>query len=91
MIWNIESDKLCITHNHVGIKDIFSKRSVLSTVNSIYDPLGLLTPITILAKILMRKMWVHEPKLDWDDELPESLEKEWRNILHDMMLNFNVL
>ena len=82
MIWNIESDTLCITHN--GIKDIFTMRSVLSTINSIYDPLGLLTPLTIRAKIVMRKLWVYEPKLDWDDELPQSLQSEWRNILHDI-------
>ena len=33
-----------------------TKRSILSQVNGIYDPLGLLAPFTVTAKILMRKV-----------------------------------
>ena len=32
----------------------------------------------------MRKMWAHEPKIDWDDSLPPSLESEWKVIVKDM-------
>ena len=74
--WNVESDTLCIVYNQSISKEAFTKRSVISTVNSIYDPLGLLTPFTIRAKIIMRKMWAYEPKIDWDDSLPSSLVSE---------------
>ena len=33
-----------------------TKRIVLSQINSIYDPIGLLSPFTVRAKILMRKL-----------------------------------
>ena len=42
-----------------------------------YDPIGLLAPVTVSAKIILRKIWAHQPKLDWDDPLPTELQKEW--------------
>ena len=54
----------------------FTKRNVLSKINSIFDPLGLVSPLTVKAKILMRKIWMIEPKLGWDDKLPEKLSIE---------------
>ena len=43
------------------------KRMVLSQVNGIYDPLGLATPFTAKAKILLRKLCGTNMKsLDWD-------------------------
>ena len=47
-----------------SIPDVLTKRMFLSQVNSIYDPLGLAGPYTVRAKILMRKLWTHETKLD---------------------------
>ena len=46
---------------------ILTKRIILSQVNSVYDPLGLASPLTVRAKILMRRLWLHNPKLEWDD------------------------
>ena len=35
---------------------ILTKRIILSQVNSVYDPLGLASPLTVRAKILMRRL-----------------------------------
>jgi hypothetical protein len=40
-----------------------TKRSVLSTVNKIYDPLGLLAPFTVKLKVIMRRIWLMNPRL----------------------------
>ena len=48
-----------------------TKRKISSVVNSIYDPMGLLTPFTVKSKIILRKLWASSPKLDWDDPVPE--------------------
>ena len=42
---------------HGNIPECITKRMVLSKVNSIYDSLGLLSPFTIMAKILLKKLW----------------------------------
>ena len=61
-----------------------TKRSILSVVNGFYDPLGLLTPFTVKCKIILRKLFAHEPKLGWDDDVPEEIESDWRNICKEI-------
>ena len=57
--WNVQTDSLTysfgankLRHNK---RDI-TKRQILSSTSSIYDPLGLVTPITVKAKIILRKI-----------------------------------
>jgi len=50
---------------------------VLSTIATIYDPLGLIGPVIVIATILMQKLWQH--KLEWGDLFPTQLNKEWGN------------
>lgn len=52
-----------------------TKRSLLSEISRLYDPLGWLSPITITAKLLFQKVWTS--KLAWDEELPSMIRNEW--------------
>ena len=52
-----------------------TKRLTLAQVMKIYDPLGILSPFTLLGKILLRKSW--EEKLGWDEPLPPDLHEKW--------------
>ena len=55
-----------------------TKRCVLSKINSLYDPMGLLSPFILRAKILMKRLWIGNCKgLGWDDPIPR--EREGRN------------
>ena len=48
-------------------------------------PVGLLTPFTIRAKILLQEMWT--AGLEWDGEMDESLSnsaRTWFTELHDL-------
>ena len=63
---------------------ILTKRIILSQVNSVYDPLGLASPLTVRAKILMRRLWIHNPKLEWDDPIPEEDHQKWANFFQDL-------
>ena len=53
-------------------------------MNSIHDPIGLLAPLTVRAKILLRKIWALEPKVEWDDDLPRTIEEEWFAIYNEI-------
>ena len=70
-----------------------TKRSCLSTICKFYDPVGLLTPVTVTAKIILRKIWAFSPKVGWDDPLPTELQKEWssfrESLLHVRSLKFS--
>merc|ERR1711891_115182 len=60
-----------------------TRRILMSQIHSIYDPLGLLSPITIKFKLVLQKMV--EAKLDWDDPLEGELEKEAKSALVEMI------
>ncbi|XP_038055192.1 uncharacterized protein LOC119727399 [Patiria miniata] len=59
-----------------------TKRMCLSQVNGIYDPLGLVAPFTIKAKMLLRKMW--GLKLDWDEAMPNEMRMEWLTFFKEL-------
>ena len=57
------------------VPEILTKRICLSKINSVYDPLGLLTPVTVRAKILLRKLW--GAKLEWDQPISDTTRADW--------------
>ena len=52
-----------------------TKMICLSNTNSIFDPVGLLTPLTITLKVMLKEMFSKEYELKWDTELPSELKK----------------
>lgn len=52
-----------------------TKREALSTVMSIYDPLGLLSCYTITAKIALQQLWKLET--GWDEAVPEEIASKF--------------
>lgn len=59
-----------------------TKRSLLLDVNSIYDPIDLITPVLIKEKIFIQQLWV--TKMSWDDVLPNELQSRWINFYSNM-------
>ena len=50
-------------------------RNILSRIAQLFDPLGLLGPVIVQAKILMQGLWKH--KLDWDESVPLDVYTAW--------------
>lgn len=73
--WFFEGDKLGFKTNIERNATKLTKRSILSQITTIYDPLGLLSPITIYNKIIMQDIW--REKLDWDDTVSEETAQKW--------------
>ncbi|XP_071579890.1 uncharacterized protein [Temnothorax nylanderi] len=59
-----------------------SKRTILSMIAKLFDPLGWVTPVTITAKVFMQRLW--RLKLDWDEELPPDVLHDWQTIYTQM-------
>ena len=57
-------------------KDPETKRSLLSIASKIFDPMGLLSPYILRAKILFQELWSRG--LQWDQRLPEDILSQWK-------------
>ena len=73
LCWDLELD--AFTFKVAEKSKPYTRHGVLSTVNSLYDPLGFLAPVSIQGKILMRDM-VQGTK-DWDEPLREEFRDMW--------------
>ncbi|XP_064646730.1 uncharacterized protein LOC135499716 [Lineus longissimus] len=73
MEWHVESD--CFKFS-VNLKDKpLTRSSILSTVSSIFDPLGLVSPVPLQGKTILQDLW-HQ-KADWDDPIPDEIRMRW--------------
>ncbi|XP_065944078.1 uncharacterized protein [Magallana gigas] len=71
--WNLRSD--AFTFRLSLDKKPYTRRGVLSCLNSFYDPLGFVAPVLIRGKLLLRKFT--EESTDWDQHLPDQYQEEW--------------
>ena len=65
-----------------ALRPKFTRRIIMGKVAGIFDPLGLLTPITCKFKLDLHS--ICELKADWDDILPEEYLLEWVQNLDTM-------
>uniref|UniRef100_A0A182KHE2 Integrase catalytic domain-containing protein n=1 Tax=Anopheles christyi TaxID=43041 RepID=A0A182KHE2_9DIPT len=63
--WEPEHDILSFESAIEPESSTLTKRSILSNVARMFDPLGLISPIVIRAKIMMQELW--SQNAGWDD------------------------
>ena len=64
---------------------ITTRRAISSNMGKIFDPIGLLTPVTLQCKILFQMTWEHE--IGWDDDVGATITdqfKAWMIGLHHL-------
>ncbi|UYV67972.1 hypothetical protein LAZ67_5002671 [Cordylochernes scorpioides] len=61
---------------------VYSKRSLLSLIARIYDPLGWMAPLVIIFKIMLQKLWAKG--CNWDERLLECIQWQWTGIEEDI-------
>ncbi|CAH1382035.1 unnamed protein product [Tenebrio molitor] len=82
--WNCRDDNLRYEVKTENPQSMFTKRKVLSAIAKIYDPLQLIGPVIVKAKLIMQELWKRE--IGWDEELPEDLKTSWTIILNQLHL-----
>ena len=81
LVWNQVGDYLQIPSFKVNLDEFdITKRQVLSGISKLYDPLGLISPVTFLGKVFLQKLWSPN-KLNWDEHLSSSLCDEWKGLV----------
>ena len=77
--WDMEKDTLSIPGLDLKTMEMATtKRDVLHCIASVYDPLGLLAPVVVKAKVFVQGLW--EKKLEWDDQIPQEDLNNWKII-----------
>ncbi|XP_011169507.2 uncharacterized protein LOC105202619 [Solenopsis invicta] len=56
---------------------------MLLYIACMFDPLGLGTPVTISAKILLQRLW--QLRVDWDDEVSTDIAKQWESVQSSLL------
>lgn len=78
--WDVETDTLSFS---VSLKEKpATRRGILATVASVYDPLGFLSPYILTGKQVLQEMCKHG--VGWDEPVPPALETKWKAWLCDL-------
>lgn len=59
-----------------------TRRGMLSVSSSVYDPLGFLAPVVLLAKIMMQELC--RRKVGWDETIPQDILHQWTRWMEDL-------
>lgn len=82
MRWDTLNDDLSYEISPKSEKATYTKRQILSEIASLFDPLGMIAPIIIKAKLLMQQLWL--VTTSWDEEVPNVVLEDWIKIRNEL-------
>lgn len=84
LYWNSKEDSFYfqIGQERDSKNKVVTKRLILSSVAQIFDPLGILAPVVIRAKIILQLLW--KAKLDWDDQVTGEIGLCWERLYRQL-------
>lgn len=74
--YDIIPDSFTFSSPTYNENEIPTKRKVLSYIGKMFDPLGLVGPIIVTAKLFMQELWSAE--IGWDSILPQTQLECWQ-------------
>ena len=84
--WHVNHDQFVfdvILHNKGT-----TRRNILSVASSLYDPLGLVAPVTLIPKIILQRAC--RLNLGWDERIPSADAEKWSQWLASLPALSNV-
>eukprot|EP00794_Sanderia_malayensis_P012361 gene12361-biopygen9857 len=93
LTWDNQKDliefELCKIGKEINNMHCTTKRGILSILASLFDPLGLTSPVAVTAKIIFQELCLE--KLNWDDPLPKDKCLRWEAWLRDLLDTKSIL
>ena len=75
--WDKHEDTFCLKKDSVvKVNEDFTKRSCLALLAQVWDPIGLVAPVTLKFRIDLQELW--SAGYGWDDVLPEETQQKWK-------------
>jgi len=78
LTWHRDSDTLSPVKPYLD-KEADTKRKILSSLNAIYDIMGIYIPILLRARLFVQKLQT-DNALKWDTKIPAESQREWTNV-----------
>ncbi|XP_024880763.1 uncharacterized protein LOC112460348 [Temnothorax curvispinosus] len=76
MMWDRREDEMWLEWKNQESFAVVSKRTILSVVSRVYDPIGVLCPVLLKPKKMLQRAWL--AKRSWDEALEEELISEFK-------------
>ena len=84
--WDVTDDVLYFTSEDCKSPVVVTMRSLISRVSSMYDPLGLISPVIIQGKMLFQQFT--RLNIPWDESVPSDLSFIWSMWLISLEHNY---
>ena len=84
--WDVERDRITFNLRQLAETSngrTVTKRNVLSLTAKIYDPLGMISPVTIMLKVFLQRLFGR--KIGLDEILPDELKATWERLIEFLM------
>ncbi|XP_011858414.1 PREDICTED: uncharacterized protein LOC105555970, partial [Vollenhovia emeryi] len=75
ILWDQVNDTFHFSYKAVAVSKPVTKRLILSEVSQLFDPLGLLGPVIVVAKIILQDLW--QSGIEWDESVPQDTHTRW--------------
>ena len=85
--WDVTEDILFFSWNLEVPTDV-TKRQILKCIASIYDPIGLISPVILGGRILLQE--ITRQNTGWDQAVDHTIQQEWIKWLDSLKLLDNV-
>lgn len=84
--WKTTSDRF-VFRNELNsltssLETLHTRRGVVSLATKVFDPIGLVTPFTIRAKLLLESL--RSQSLGRDEVIPEEPSRKWIQWVHEL-------
>lgn len=86
--WRPFQDEFHFNISMSSVNSKCTKRTLLSDLNRIFDPLGFLAPALLKGKIFMQQVWAL--KVDWDCPLSTDIKTRWEAFIKDLEILKNL-
>ncbi|XP_068914687.1 uncharacterized protein [Tenebrio molitor] len=79
LLWNCTHDALKYSICQIQSGNRVTKRRILSITAQIFDPLGLVGPVILIAKLMIQSLW--SLNVGWDESVPIRILTTWDSFI----------
>ena len=80
--WNTDTDELFCTDFVGHCQGSATKRKILKSVCTVFDPLGFFSPVVVRGKAIIQQIW--KTKAEWDSRLPDPFPSQFEALTTDL-------